>query len=443
MEGKGRDHPANQSVAGGSDFTQTVTVGNTGTIDAANPKLVLDLAGGETVQSLPGSVSCHQVGTQIDCSAASIPAGSSKTLTFGFVAPTVATTHTYTNDATLTTTSSGSNSPVSASAKYTVRGGTVSPPSLQTTYITPATQTVTAGSGPDNAIQTLHLANTGGTNATGVVAKYTIAGAESYDGILASPNGITCSVNAMGTQLTCKPTGKVLPANTSESVTLSFTVPSPNTHQTFTNTATVTANNAATATASAKVTVKITKGGGGGGGGLSARSCARGSVEITGTHVGDINFDGGSLCLFDAEEQGNLLFNGTGTLQVLNSTVEDGGQVDANGAKGVIVCDTATAKGVKIHATHGPVIVGMTNPSYCDGNTVDGSLSINHGTGLVKVGHSTVVGNTELVDNNATGHSIQVDANQVDGNLTCSGDTPAPAGSDNEVLGTNNCPSVR
>jgi hypothetical protein len=156
---------------------------------------------------------------------------------------------------------------------------------------------------------------------------------------------------------------------------------------------------------------------------------------ISGDFTGPVTVNNGqSLCITAAHVVGPVTVNAGGSVNVRDSEVTGG--INTTGAAFVQVCNTKVSSGMSVGTSAGSVIVGDPAAS-CAGNqiTTPGVTLTGNRAGIV-LGANSVGGNAAV--NNNTGGINTIKANTISGNLSCSGNVPAPtnAGQANTVSGS-------
>lgn len=216
------------------------------------------------------------------------------------------------------------------------------------------------------------------------------------------------------------------------------------------------------------------------------QACVLTSVLVTGdANVGT----GADLFLIESTVAGGLVVNASGYAQVTDSTINagstllnafallaerstlsDGVNVDggmffgtANNINGEVDSSngwtyiekghlSGTMTTSQDHATDlvdqtvagGVAIDSATTGTVICGSTLSGGLSVTRGSGVIQFGgdqptpecgSNVLTGGITLTGNTAT--DIQVTRNLIHGSISCSGNSPAPAGSENLIIGSS------
>jgi len=178
---------------------------------------------------------------------------------------------------------------------------------------------------------------------------------------------------------------------------------------------------------------------------------------INGTHSTQRNVISGVTCLVNATQSGAVTVASGAALVVTNSTIK--GTVTATSAASVELCGVTENGTLSVSGTTGDVTLGGTLPdgAACAADSIPSLITIGGTAGPVTVvgltenGTLTLSGNSggvvlnaiklsglTYVENNSGTVPITITANQVNGSLYCTGNTPAPNdnGTVNIVSGT-------
>ena len=201
----------------------------------------------------------------------------------------------------------------------------------------------------------------------------------------------------------------------------------------------------------------------------SISSLGPGSHTITGVYSGDGNFlpsSGSVLQVVNCQVNISSQFNGpltvtqstcvSGTTVNGNVTVQPGGALSfsgstlngsltANGASAVRICGDTLHSTLTISNSTGFVLVGDAGDdgaAGCAGSLVTGGITLTNNHGGAEIGGNTMSGNftlTGTTGSGATGEDAapEIEANKIQGTLTCSGNSPAPTndGKPNTISG--------
>jgi 5'-nucleotidase len=173
------------------------------------------------------------------------------------------------------------------------------------------------------------------------------------------------------------------------------------------------------------------------------------TTTVTG-QSGPVTVPSGSVtCVNNASVTGAITVEPGGSLVLTNSRVTGG--VVSQGSTGVRICGSqitnpsgGRANGVVITGTVGPVIVGDGTAS-CPRNDISGGVYLD-GNHSVELDTNRVNGTVVVTNNSGSPLAPVVAANQITGNLDCTGNVPLPTneGRPNAVLGarTGQCASL-
>jgi 5'-nucleotidase len=128
----------------------------------------------------------------------------------------------------------------------------------------------------------------------------------------------------------------------------------------------------------------------------------------------------GTTCLTGANVGGSLTIPTGARVSIIDSTI--GGNLIANGAGSLVVCNSAFRSGVQVTRSTGPVVFGDLDQG-CVGSNVAGSAQFTYnGAGVRLISNRIDAGLT--VNDNSGGPTI-IGANSVGGWLTCLRNNPA------------------
>jgi hypothetical protein len=162
---------------------------------------------------------------------------------------------------------------------------------------------------------------------------------------------------------------------------------------------------------------------------------------------------GQDVCITLAGSVGSsVTVNGGGRLDVLGGTIngsltiQTGGALNfqagtlnaaltSTGATLFNVCGASLKSWANVSGSTGFVLIGDAGDkgeSGCAGNTLSGSLSLSNNTAGVEVGgNTTIAANVTVSGTTGSGPTSEdaapeIEGNKISGNLSCSGNTPAP-----------------
>lgn len=168
---------------------------------------------------------------------------------------------------------------------------------------------------------------------------------------------------------------------------------------------------------------------------------------ITGSHPGSVQASGVE-CIINAQVGGSVNAAPGTSLLVLNSSIA--GSLGSHSAQTIQVCASSLQGGSDtLVATLGVVLIGDAGDdagSACGSNTIKGSLPILNSTGPVEVGGNDINGSLVLMNTTGSGITVEtrpeLEANVIQGSLSCSGNTPAPTNdgrANTDVRSTGQC----
>ena len=166
------------------------------------------------------------------------------------------------------------------------------------------------------------------------------------------------------------------------------------------------------------------------------------SVTITGRVTGGLRVTG-STCLVGATVNGHVTVAPGGALSAVDSRINGG--LDSQGAAAIRICNTRVDGHVSINGSTGFVLLGDAGDdgsAMCAGNDLRGGAALSGNHGGAEIGGNSIHGGISLVNTSGAGGQAEdaapeLEANQVTGGLTCSGNVPAPTndGLPNSVTG--------
>ena len=166
-------------------------------------------------------------------------------------------------------------------------------------------------------------------------------------------------------------------------------------------------------------------------------------VTLTGQVSGPVTVTQSTCASAGTTINGNVIVQPGGALGLSGAQVK--GSISANGASYVQLCGDTVSGPVTISGSAGRVLLGDggdDGTAACAGNLVKGNITLMDNHAGVEVGSSTVLGN--LVFNGTSGGgpvlediAPEIEANHVQGALSCTGNSPAPTndGQPNTVAG--------
>jgi Bacterial Ig-like domain (group 3)/Regulator of chromosome condensation (RCC1) repeat len=172
-----------------------------------------------------------------------------------------------------------------------------------------------------------------------------------------------------------------------------------------------------------------------------------GCHTISGTHVGSLNVSTPTCLAPGTQIFGKVTISGAGSLDAENATIR--GALTATSGTGLRVC-SSTINGPRptnITGINGVIVIGDAgddgNPT-CGANTLRGRVTLTGNTGSLELGGNQIRSTVTVTNNTTTittapENAAEIEANQISGNLACSGNTPLPPTNDghpNTVTGT-------
>ena len=148
---------------------------------------------------------------------------------------------------------------------------------------------------------------------------------------------------------------------------------------------------------------------------------------ISGTRQGALTITG-STCLQGATVNGAVTVAAGGSLAADHSTLN--GNLTSNGATAVRLCTSKVNGTVSLTKTTGFILIGDgadsddVGAAPCDGNTINGAVSVVNSSGSVELGGNSVSGAVSL--SGGTGPAAELERNHVTGALMCTGNVPPP-----------------
>jgi hypothetical protein len=128
-------------------------------------------------------------------------------------------------------------------------------------------------------------------------------------------------------------------------------------------------------------------------------------------------------------------------VSIVNSSIATG--VSSNGAKALQMCGSRVVNGpVSVVGSTGFVLIGDPGDDHCAADSLNGLVTMQSNAGGAEVSSSSMKG---LIVQNTSGTGAfpedaqaEIEHNQISGNLSCSGNVPAPIndGQPNSVTGT-------
>lgn len=154
--------------------------------------------------------------------------------------------------------------------------------------------------------------------------------------------------------------------------------------------------------------------------------------NVTGTHRGPLVIGPGSTSITDASIDGPVVLSPGASVSIVGSHIH--GAIASNGATSLAICSSEVTGSVSVTGSSGFVLIGDAGDDgspACAPDTISGTLSVAHNTAGVEIAGAAVHGTLELLANTGAGPNIEnaapeLEANHVDGLLSCSVNSPAP-----------------
>jgi hypothetical protein len=171
-----------------------------------------------------------------------------------------------------------------------------------------------------------------------------------------------------------------------------------------------------------------------------------GCQTISGTHRGSLNVTTPTCLAPGTQIFGKVTISGAGSLDAEGATIRGG--LTATSGTGLRVCSSTVNGRTNIAGIHGVIVIGDAgddgNPA-CGANTLRGPVTLTGNTGSLELGGNQIPSSVTVTNNNTTittapenTTTTEIEANQISGNLACTGNTPPPTndGLPNTVTGT-------
>jgi hypothetical protein len=150
-----------------------------------------------------------------------------------------------------------------------------------------------------------------------------------------------------------------------------------------------------------------------------------------------------ATCASGATVNGSIVVQAGGALSLAGTHVN--GSITATGAAAVRLCGDTINGPISISTSAGPVLLGDAaddGATGCAGSLVSGGMTLLNNHGGAEIGGNTLFGNIVLNGTTGSGSTLEdaapeVEANNVQGSLSCAGNSPAPTddGHPNTVSG--------
>lgn len=144
---------------------------------------------------------------------------------------------------------------------------------------------------------------------------------------------------------------------------------------------------------------------------------------VSGSQPGTVYLTaGGNTCVAPGTQIGGNLIIGRG----VNATITGatiGGNVVGTEPGAVSLCGSTVRGSVDISRATGFVLIGDPGDASCAPNSITGAVRLDQNTAGTEVSRNTRIGSTVLTGNN--GPRNELEANTINGSLSCSGNNPA------------------
>ncbi|MCA1656124.1 MAG: Ig-like domain-containing protein [Actinobacteria bacterium] len=162
--------------------------------------------------------------------------------------------------------------------------------------------------------------------------------------------------------------------------------------------------------------------------------------SLTGSQ-GSLVVTSGSLCIDSGNVTGTITVQPGASVSIRNTTVMGG--ITSNGAAAFQLCNSRVLGGtLSVSNSTGFVLIGDPGDDNCPGNSIQVPTVLDSNTGGLEVVSNALKALT-VTNNSGTGPfpddtAPEIERNQINGNLSCSGNSPAPVndGQPNTVVGT-------
>jgi hypothetical protein len=151
---------------------------------------------------------------------------------------------------------------------------------------------------------------------------------------------------------------------------------------------------------------------------------------------------------------GNVTISGSGSLSAQNVQIH--GNLTATAGTGLRLCGSLVGGNTNISGINGVIVIGDAGDDGappCAGNTLSGTANLSGNTGFLEFSANVVAGATTVNNNTTTivvppenATATELEANQINSTLSCSGNVPPPTndGKPNTVIGarTGQCAAL-
>lgn len=149
---------------------------------------------------------------------------------------------------------------------------------------------------------------------------------------------------------------------------------------------------------------------------------------ITSTIQGPLLVTSGTTCAIAATIQGGVNVAPGASLVMLHAVVH--GMTTTQSAGTLIACGTTFDGSVSVAGNAGQILFGDGDAPDCQGNVLNGSMSVQLSTNSVQIGGNSLAGSLLVNGSQNVGMAnrvgTEIEGNRIHGSLSCSSDAPAP-----------------
>jgi Bacterial Ig-like domain (group 3)/FG-GAP-like repeat len=159
--------------------------------------------------------------------------------------------------------------------------------------------------------------------------------------------------------------------------------------------------------------------------------------RLSGPIAGGLHLGAGTWSLEHASVSGGPVVADTGAeVSITNSSLAAG--LRADGAGEIVVCHTAIAGGVSLAHGTGPIVLGDQRGGDCRGDNLEGGVVLDGNRAGLEVADSTVAGSLVVNGNSGIGDyaelpQIELERDEVSGQISCAANTPPPTADGNAL----------